>query len=194
MVSDQKIIEILGTIRTLYPFYAKDKENGDVKIMGRAWRMALSEYSDTEIEQAFTKCLKKCKMPPTPADVIEEIESREQITEEDASAYWFEYVSACRKASELTYYFPFTFVEANGKSQGENARDELLTFFNSLSYPVKRYIGSYGILIEKGMNYDSNEFKYEKPGFIKEMLATRKQPKAQLLTEKTFEQLLIEGG
>lgn len=169
MASDQKIIEILAMIRTIYPYYAKEKEGDDVKLIGKSWKLILSEYSDSEVERAFEKCLKRCKVPPTPADIVEEIESVKKITPEEAGELWIEYVSALRKAEELTYYFPFTFVEQNGKTQGENAREELKQLFNNLSYPLKKYIGSVAMLTEKGMRFDFGELKFEKPGFIKEI-------------------------
>lgn len=178
MASKKKITEMLAAIKTVYPYYAK--ESGEIELLVNTWQMLLSEYSDQEVEQAFTKCLKKCKMPPTPADIVEQIESKEKTTPEEALDLWSEYVNALRKAEELTYYFPFTFVESNGKTQGENARDELKALFDNLSYPVKKYIGSVGMLTEKGKRFDFEELKYEKPGFLRDIVSIPKQNTKEL--------------
>lgn len=190
MAGRKKITEMLGAIKTIYPYYAKD--SAEIELLVNSWAMLLAEYPDNEVERAFTKCLKKCKVPPTPADVIEQIESKEKITAEEALDYWAEYVSALRKAEELTYYFPFTFVEANGKTQGENARDELRALFDGLSYPVKKYLGAYGILIEKGKRFDFDNLRYEKPGFLRDIVSMPKTPRAELPNGDWIQ--LLEGG
>lgn len=163
-----------------------------MNVLVTTWHNILSEYSDKQIEWAYSKVLTSSKFMPVPADIVGQIENLTAVTEEDVAGYWLEYQNACRKASELTYYFPFTAMEANGKTQGENARAELVALYKGLSAPVKKYIGSYGMLMEKGLDFDKNEFKYEKPGFTKEVMSYRKEPGAMI--DKSFEQLLIEGG
>ena len=177
MASRNKVIQMLGAIKTIYSYYAKDV---DISLLVETWQRILSEYTDQEVETAFENCLKRCKVPPTPADVIEQIESRNIPKAELSSELWLEYVEALKKAEDLTYYFPFTFVEPNGKTQGENAREELQRVFDGLSHQLKVYIGSVGMLIEKGKRFDFDDLKYEKPNFEREIV---KIPVPRKITE-----------
>ena len=71
MASKNKIIEMIASIKTIYPYYAKDT---DVEMLVQTWTVLLKDYSDQEIQAAFYKALQTCKMPPTPADIIEKID------------------------------------------------------------------------------------------------------------------------
>ncbi|MBQ6264924.1 MAG: hypothetical protein IJK60_05685 [Clostridia bacterium] len=172
MASKKEIAKLLAEIKTIYPYYAKDSK--EIELLVNTWALLLADYSDNALKDAAVKCLKACKTPPTPADIIEQIESCHKITTEDAHALWLEYISALRKAEELTYYYPFTLVEDNGKTQGENAREAVERLFDGLSEPLKKYIGSVGMLTEKGKRFDFEALRYEKSGFIRDVSAMKK--------------------
>ena len=70
MASQNKIIEMIAAIKTIYSYYAKDT---DVQMLVKTWAVLLKNYPDDAVEVAFYKCLQTCKMPPTPADVIEKL-------------------------------------------------------------------------------------------------------------------------
>ena len=78
MASQNKITEIIAAIKTIYPYYAKD---ADVSVLVKLWNSLLREFPDEVVEVAFYKCLQTCKMPPTPAEVLENIKAMQEATE-----------------------------------------------------------------------------------------------------------------
>ena len=70
MASKKKISELIIAIKTLYPYYSKNSNDAENAVLIGTWDMLLKDYTDAEVGTALAQCLRTCKMPPTPADVI----------------------------------------------------------------------------------------------------------------------------
>lgn len=120
MATINKITELLASIKTIYPYYAK---GSDVNALVKTWELLLKDYSDKAVDAAMLECLKICKVPPTPADVIEQLNNFEQANHISDEELWSKLIDAVRETDRLMYRFNFTFVEDNGLTQGQNARN-----------------------------------------------------------------------
>ena len=88
MASQEKIIEMIYSVRAVYPYYAKNNNEMETQALVKTWTMLLKDYPDKAVEAAFYKCLQTCKMPPTPADVIEVIKSLVSSKEPTGEELW----------------------------------------------------------------------------------------------------------
>jgi hypothetical protein len=192
MASQNKIIQMIATITTVYPYYAKET---DVEVLVKTWALLLKDVPDNIVEAALIKCLQTCKMPPTPAEVLEQVKAMTAANEPSDEEMWGVLTSALRKASNLTYRFRFTFVEANGKTQGDNARDDFQRLWDGLPEKIRLYLGSPGELMRMA-NYDDEELKFEKNRFLKHLpiIAKRQEYTELNLLLAGGNSLLLEGG
>lgn len=185
MASQNKIIEMIGAIKTIYSYYAKDT---NVQLLVSTWARLLEGYDDKVTDAAFYKCLQTCKTPPTPADVIEQIKSMYRSLEPSDEELWAVYNKALRDTSAEVSRFGFTFVDSSGISQGQQARNKVEDIYNSLPDKIKSYLGSKSELIRSAQSWgaDSDFGNYEKPRFMKAMPIMEKR--------QEFTGLMLEGG
>jgi hypothetical protein len=171
MASQNKIIEMIAAIKTIYSYYAKDT---DVQMLVKTWTVLLKNYPDDAVEVAFYKCLQTCKMPPTPADVIEKLDEMMKADEPTHEELWNTFTKTLRKSSALVYRFSFNAVQANGKTEGQNAREEFNALWNALPEALKQYLGGSGELIRLSRASDE-ELKFERTRFFKTMPTIEKR-------------------
>ena len=193
MASQNKIIEMIAAIKTIYSYYAKDT---DVQMLVKTWTVLLKNYTDEAVEVAFYKCLQTCKMPPTPADVIERLNEMMKADEPTHEELWDTFTKTLRKARSMVYKFDFNFVEANGKTQGQNARNEFNALWNALPDVLKQYFGGSGELIRLTKASDE-ELKFERTRFFKTIPTIQKRNEAaelRLSLDEGAKLLLTEKG
>lgn len=189
MASQKKVIEMIMSIKAIYPYYAKDT---DIELTVKTWTVLLKKIPDDVTEIAFHKALQSCKMPPTPADVLEEVENLRKANEPSDEEMWGVFVKYLPKVSELRYMFRFTAIQPNGKTQGDNARDKVEQIWQDLPEKLKQYVGSKGELMRIA-EYTDEELKFEKNRFLKSMPVIQKRQEyielfngTNLLTENKF--------
>lgn len=182
MASKNKIIEMIASIKTIYPYYAKES---DVEMLVKTWTVLLKDYSDNIIETAFFKCLQTCKMPPTPADVIERIEALTEASELSDEELWSEYVTALKKTSDEYYYIKYP-------KFGQDHRANIQSIWNALPDKIKLFLGSEGELIRMATSYTDEELKFEKTRFLKVLPTLKARQEFVALAVKN--NLLIEGS
>lgn len=193
MASAKKIAEIIAAIKTIYPYYSKDADSGT---LAKTWALLLRDISDEVTDIALMQSLKVCKVPPTPADVLEQVRSIQAAFEPTDEEMWTELLQALRRTRQLVYRFGFTFVEDNGKTQGEIAKEDFEALWNRLPEKLRYYLGSKGELIRMG-NYSDEDMTYEKTRFLKTMPTIAKRQEyieiANLLPGNTNNKLLTKG-
>lgn len=185
MASQNKIIEMIGAIKTIYSYYAKET---NVQLLVGTWTRLLEGYDDKVTDAAFYKCLQTCKMPPTPADVIEQIKSMYRSLEPTDEELWAVYIKALRDTNAEVSRFGFTFVDSSGISQGQQARNKVGEIYDTLPDKIKSYLGSKGELIRNAQAWgsDMDYGNYEKPRFMKAMPIMEKR--------QEYNGLMLEGG
>lgn len=189
MATKKNMAVIIATIKSIYPYYAKDT---NIEVFAKTWLLLLQDYDDKIINNALILCMKECEMPPTPAHIIKKIE--EMQPKKTNTELWAEYVKALREVSRLQEDFNYTFVEANGKSQGQNAKDKARAIYNNLPQELKIYVGSFGELLRKARDIDDTSLKYAENNFMKTMPELRKEHEMRLLGAKSVDMLQENNG
>ena len=196
MASQNKIIQMIGAVKTIYPYYSKDVSGEMVETLIRTWGALLKPYDDSTVETAFHKCLQTCKMPPTPADVIEQIKSMYKALEQSDEELWDLYVSTLRRTYDQMSRFGHTFVDDTGMSQGQQARKKVDEMWGALPDKIKTYLRSKGELMRNAQAWGASvDFvNYEKPRFMKAMPVMEKRHEYNaLLLETGKNQLKLTG-
>lgn len=194
MATQRKIIEMIGAVKTIYAYYARDT---DVKLLVGTWERLLQAYDDGIVEPAFYKCLQTCKTPPTPADVIEQIKSMYKSLEPSDEELWAEYKRALRDTCDQIRRFGYTYVDETGISQGKQARMKVDEIWNGLDEKIKLYLGAKGELMRNATAWGQDEnafFTWDKPRFLKCLPAIEKrQEYSGLMLESGESKLLLKG-
>jgi hypothetical protein len=178
MASKEKIVEIIASIKTIYPYYAKD---GNMKLTASVWERVLQNYNDEEVGAAFYACLQSCKVPPTPADIIERINGAKKMLEPSNEQLWGIYYDALERTLDLMAQFSYTFVESDGISQGQKARNKVDKLFEGLPEKIKDYLGSKGELMRIARSINTQDASFEKSRFLKAMPSVDKRQETQNL-------------
>ena len=171
MASQKKIIEMIGSVKTIYPYYAKDT---DVETLVRTWTLLLKDYPDKAVDVAFYKCLQTCKMPPTPADVIEQLNSLIEAVETSDEELWSEYTIALRKVYKQMGYIQYPLF---GETSAD-AHKRIDAIYQALPERLRHYVGSKGELMRMARDYSDEDLKYERNRFFKMMPTMKKREEA----------------
>ena len=185
MASINKITEVIAAIKTIYPYYAKD---ADVQTLVKTWNVLLKDYSDEDVTTALYMCLQTCKMPPTPADLIERLSSLKASLEPSDEELWNDLTAALRKADWYISRFAGTFREDNGLTQGQNARRGFERLWEGLPERIRMYLGGKGEFQRLAQNRDDEEIKFERNRFLKTMPTIKRRHEYQQI------HLAIEAG
>ena len=185
MASNTKIVEMIASIKTIYPYYAKD---ADVQLLVKTWAVLLNKYPDEAVEVAFFKCLQTCKMPPSPADVIEKLDAMIATNEQTAEELWGIYTKTLRQVGTLVYYIKFPLYG------DDDPREKIEKVWDGLPERLKQYIGSKGEMMRMASNYTDEELKFEKTRFFKALPTIKEREEySQLKLTLGNNLLLIEG-
>lgn len=190
MASQNKIIQMIGAIKTIYSYYARDT---DVEMLVRTWSALLKDYPDDVTEAAFYKCLQTCKTPPTPADVLENIHSFAAVNEPTDEDLWAVYIEALQQTLRLMYYFQFNYVDpVTGMSQGDKARKDVEALWQGLPEKIKMYLASKGEMMRRARELDSGDMSYERSRFMRTMPAMKKRQEYNMLVTSGVGRMLLE--
>lgn len=162
MATQNKITEIIAAIKTIYPYYAKDT---DVAVLVKTWTLLLKDYPDKAVDVAFYKCLQTCKMPPTPADVIERLNAIQEATEQTDEELWSKFTKAIKNTDRQIGYIQYPLF---GETS-EDARKRIQAIWDALPERLKQYVGSKGELMRIARTFSDEELKFEKTRFMKSM-------------------------
>ena len=182
MASQKKIVEMITAIKTIYSYYAKDC---DIELLVQTWGVLLRDYKDDVVDIAFYNAMQSCKVPPTPADIIERIKEMQKSSEPTPESLWNELRAAIKETQKQMYYFRFNYIDNSGISQGDRARKKVDDVWNALNEKLKSYLSSKEEMIAIARN-DEDDLKYEKSRFLKTLPIIEKR----IEDKKQFERLL----
>ena len=181
MASQKKIVEMITAIKTIYSYYAKDC---DIELLVQTWGVLLRDYKDDVVDIAFYNAMQSCKVPPTPADIIERIKEMQKASDPTPESLWNELRAAIKETQKQMYYFRFNYIDNSGISQGERARKKVDDVWNALNEKLKSYLSSKEEMIAIARN-DEDDLKYEKSRFLKTLPIIEKR----IEDKKQFESL-----
>ena len=181
MASQKKIVEMITAIKTIYSYYAKDC---DIELLVQTWGVLLRDYKDDIVDIAFYNAMQSCKVPPTPADIIERIKEMQKASDPTPESLWNELRAAIKETQKQMYYFRFNYIDNSGISQGDRARKKVDDVWNALNEKLKSYLSSKEEMIAIARN-DEDDLKYEKSRFLKTLPIIEKR----IEDKKQFERL-----
>lgn len=181
MATINKITDLIAAIKTIYPYYAKET---DVETLVNTWNLLLKDYNDKAVDFALLKCLQTCKMPPTPADIIEQLNEMEQANGVSVEELWARFVKALRQTEKQMYYFNHTFIEESGLTQGQIAKNKVEEIWAQLPEELKNYVGSKGELMRIARDYSDEDLKFERNRFFKTIPTIKKRQNLLLESQR----------
>ena len=172
MATKRKIAGIIASIKTVYSYYAKDTDSA---VLAKLWEASLSQYPDNAVEQAFLLCLQTCKMPPTPADIVAQIETASKASGVSEYELWDILTRALRETVNLIGEFGYTIIDRKtGLSQGQMARRRVDEIWDGLPEVLKQYLASKGEMMRMSQ-ISENDLRYERQRFLKAIGAVSEQ-------------------
>ena len=185
-LTKKDVFDMVGFIKANYSYAYKDVNDDLLKIMMRTWFNSLSKYSKEVVEVAFMKAIEVCKMPPTLADIIQNIKRIENANEPTDTELWQELVDCVDKANDCIYYFQFQMIEDNGKTQSENAKERFNKLWEEMPQILKDYCGNKTGLFE----LTQVDLEFEKSRFLKQIQTLRQRQ--EIKQEINFDLLELE--
>lgn len=181
MATKKAIVELLGSIKTIYSYYGKD---ADLELLINTWYSLLQNYTDEEVKQGTFLSLRVCKYPPTPADVIEQIENFKQIEKPSEQELWGLYRQALKEVNYYSYRLNYNYIDSTGISQGEQARTAIQAVWEALPEELKVYLGDKNELLRNARELNEADISFEKNRFSKTfpILQKRLEDKKLLLS------------
>lgn len=187
-MTKKSVVEMITRIKAVYPYTFKNATQEELELAVDTWQKVLSGYSEELVKYAFKEAIKACKMPPTIADVIEQIEKVQGARDKSDGELWNEYLNLIYLAKDLTGRFHYTAKE-EGKTQGERAVEELQAAFEVADERIKDFIGSVGNLIDV---CKTDDLRQEKERFYFGMKNCRKRVRAKAEIPAAFFEMAKE--
>ena len=185
-LTKKDVFDMVGFIKANYSYAYKDVNDDLLKIMMRTWFNSLSKYSKEVVEVSFMKAIEVCKMPPTLADIIQNIKRIENANEPTDTELWQELVDCVYKANDCIYYFQFQMVEDNGKTQSENAKERFNKLWEEMPQILKDYCGNKTGLFD----LTQVDLEFEKSRFLKQIQTLRQRQ--EIKQEINFDLIELE--
>ena len=160
-ITRKNVVEMVGVIKATYPYTYKDIDSDTMKLLVETWFASLCKYDKKVVDVAFKKAIESCKMPPTLADIIEHITDISALNEPTDTELWEQLVKIVDEVEDCVYHFNFGLIEANGKTQGENAKDRFNAIWDNMPQVLKDYCGNKSGLIsltEIDLSYEKGRF------------------------------------
>lgn len=145
-----------------------------------SWYAILQEYPKEICDKAVINAIKNAEFAPRIGNIVKEIENMQEAFEKTDHELWAELISKFREVRRFASRVNNNFVESNGLTQGENARQILDEIFDELSPELKDYCQNSRGLIELAQ-YTEEQLSFERGRFIKTMpqLRARKKMREQ---------------
>lgn len=186
------IYKLIAKVKVAYPFNYKTFEVDDFEILAESWYEDLGGYSLELVNEAFKRARQANKISITTADIIEQIEKIRSAFEPSEQELWQELIAVLNKAQWCIDRFNYTYIEENGKTQGENAREQLAALYRGLKPEFKRYCGGTSGLIELA-EMDDESLEFERPRFLKDIKRKQEQVRTQEQYPALGEMVKIKG-
>lgn len=160
--------EIFATLMLAYP-RAEMFQGGinNLKPTIQLWTKCFENVPYKAMQKAALNLIKHSSYPPTVAEMESELKGMYFSTSE-MKPLWNQLINVTDKILGYMYYFRFTYVQENGKTQGENYRIKAKEEFEKLPKILKDYIGDYGAMLNFCRNYNtmnSQVLSYEQKRF-----------------------------
>lgn len=199
-ISIKDIHQYITMIRINFENSYKVHTDEEREMLYGSWYAILKDYPKEVCDAAVMSAIKNAEFAPRIGSIVKEIERMQASLEKSEGELWAELKGVLREVDRCAYMFRFNLVEANGKTQGDNARARLEEIYNGLSPELREYCGNKNGLIELSRLTDE-QMSYEKARFSKTipLLRERAKTRAQIggtvagLIQGMSNHFLLEG-
>lgn len=177
-ITPQDINKYITTIRINFENSYKTQTDEEREILIKSWFAILKDYPKEIVDKAVINAIKNAEFAPRIGTIVKEIEKMRTAYEKSDEELWAELTGVLRKVSDNTYAYRYTFVEANGKTQGENAFQRNKDIFERLSPELKAYcqnLSGLTVIAE----YTDEQLSYEKGRFLRIMPTIKERAKTR---------------
>ena len=190
-LTPQDVNKYLTTIRINFENSYKTQNDEERQILIKSWFAILKDYPKEVCDVAVINAIKHAEYAPRIGAIVKEIEKMQVAYEKTETELWGELTGVLRDVARQVYCFPFNFVEANGLTQGDNARRRVKEIFNALSPELKEYCRDDRGLIELSQ-YTDQQLTFEKGRFQKTLPQLKQRMKTR---HETGDQvaMLVQG-
>lgn len=172
------INKYITTIRINFENAYKTQTDEEREILIRSWFVILKDYPKEIVDKAVINSIKYAKFAPRIGDIVEQIEKMCEAYEKSDEELWAELTGVLREVSRNRYAYNYTFIDANGKTQGDNARQRNKDIFERLSPELKAYCSNLSGLIALA-ELTTDELNYEKGRFLRVMPTIKQRAKTR---------------
>ena len=182
-LTKKEIVKIITAIKIQCPETLPYRNECEFDILVEMWFDILKEYPSEVVWKAVKNALKNTVYQKQNwiGAINQEIEKMQVAYEKTAEELWAELTGVLCEVSSCAYRFRFNFVEANGKTQGENARIRVKAIYNNLSPEIKDYVRNENTLIELA-DLTDNQLNFEKGRFLKTLPQIKERAKTRAQT------------
>ena len=177
-ITPTDVNKYITTIRINFENAYRTQTDEEREILIRSWYAILKEYPKEVVDKAVINAIKNAEYAPRIGSIVKEIEKMQVALEKSDAELWAELTGVLRDVARNVYAFRFTYIEANGRTQGDNARIRVKEIFNGLSPELKEYVRNTKGLIEIA-GYTDEELTYERGRFIRTMPQVKERAKTR---------------
>lgn len=181
------IVKYITYIRINFENAYRTNNQNEYTVLIKGWYNSLCKYPKEIVDVAVNKAVENSEFAPRLATIIKEIEKMQVAFEKSDAELWAELKNCLREVENNVYMFRFTFREANGLTQGDNARQRVNELFVSLSPELQEYCRDVSGLIELAT---SDGLNYEKGRFLKAMPQIKERAKTRQTISSSLENLI----
>lgn len=171
-ITKQYVAGLIALLKSEYPREFREMTEKQFAAKIEMWHNSLEKYPKEVVDAAFRRALETSTYPPALANILGNVKEIQKALEPTDTEFWEMLLTATRRATERVRSFHYTFVEANGLTQGQNARNEFKAIWAEMPQVLKDYCGNENGLISL-TRLGNEELAFEKGRFLK-MLPTLK--------------------
>lgn len=172
-VTGKDIAQIIRVIKTNFD-NAYRLSDDDFATLVESWKSILSEYPREVVLKAARNVISEAETVPRIGHIVKEIKRLNSAMNKSGYELWNELLAAIDKAADLARKFKYTYREANGKTQGENARNEAFALYDALDPAIKAFCGNISGLIQLSKQ-DEDQLLFERSRFLKSVTEIRER-------------------
>ena len=177
-ITPQDVNKYITTIRINFENSYKTQTDEEREILIKSWFAILKDYPKEIVDKAVLQSIKYAKFAPRIGDIVEQIEKMRTAYEKSDEELWAELTGVLRKVSDNKYRYRFTFVEGNGRTQGENAVQRNREIFAGLSDELKTFCQDLDGL-EVIAEYSAEQLNFERGRFLRTMPTIRQRARTR---------------
>ena len=177
-MTKSKIIEYLGVIKSVYSYAYRDMSEAELELAADVWYRLLKDYDDKETDFAFKEAMKISKVPPVPADLIEQINKLQAAQGPSDGELWDECESVIYELQDKAFL-------AFHYGRNKAAEKEYSAVWEKASALVKEFLGTQS----NALSINTDSLDYEKSRFFKALPQLKQRVKAQ----QAFDRQMLDG-